>query len=149
MVTMWNARAAQSIRARITRLAPECHAAWGRMTAPVVVCHLAETLKLAIGELHVASMNTPVRFPPLKQLIVYWAPFPKNAPTAPEVIARAPGEWKADIAELQGLVDRLCARGADVNAVWPVHPAFGRLSRRAWGVHVYRHIDHHLRQFGV
>jgi len=30
---------------------------------------------------------------------------------------------------------------------WPEHPAFGALSRRAWGVLIYRHMDHHLRQF--
>jgi hypothetical protein len=32
---------------------------------------------------------------------------------------------------------------------WPDHPAFGRLSGAAWGALSYKHIDHHLRQFGV
>jgi hypothetical protein len=32
---------------------------------------------------------------------------------------------------------------------WPEHPAFGRMSRRVWGVLGYRHLDHHFRQFGV
>ena len=35
------------------------------------------------------------------------------------------------------------------DAEWQEHPAFGRLARRAWGVLAYRHLDHHLRQFGV
>jgi len=26
---------------------------------------------------------------------------------------------------------------------------FGRLSAKQWGVLMYRHVDHHLRQFGV
>jgi hypothetical protein len=45
------------------------------------------------------------------------------------------------------LMDRFAARGQD--GPWVDHPAFGRLSPRAWGVLVYRHMDHHLRQFGV
>jgi hypothetical protein len=89
----------------------------------------------------------PLRYPPLKQFIVYIAPFPKNVPTAPELLARSPRDWGADIAELRSLIERFSARrGAEQ---WPDHPAFGRLSERAWGVLVYRHMDHHLRQFGA
>jgi hypothetical protein len=81
------------------------------------------------------------------QMMCHLAPFPKNVPTAPELIARTPGDWKADVREVQSLVDRFIARGS--GARWPDHPAFGRLSSRAWGVLVYRHMDHHLRQFGA
>jgi hypothetical protein len=48
---------------------------------------------------------------------------------------------------LQALVDRFTPRRA--SGRWPEHPAFGKLSERAWGVHVYRQMDHHLKQFGV
>jgi hypothetical protein len=37
----------------------------------------------------------------------------------------------------------------DRSAPWPVHPAFGTLSSATWGVLVYRHTDHDLKQFGV
>jgi hypothetical protein len=30
-----------------------------------------------------------------------------------------------------------------------VHPSFGRMRPRDWDVLQYRHLDHHLRQFGV
>jgi len=75
------------------------------------------------------------------------AALPALAP-APELLARPPATWQADVAELQALVDRLVARGREATP-WPEHPAFGKLSRRAWGVLTYRHIDHHLRQFGA
>ena len=149
MKSMWDGDAPGEMRDRLARIMPDRAAAWGRMTAPQMVCHLAESLKMAMGELQVAPKNLPIRFPPLKQLIVYYAPFPKNAPTAPELVARVPRDWPADVADLQALVDCFVARGGDARAVWPAHPAFGRLSRRAWGVLVYRHMDHHLRQFGA
>jgi hypothetical protein len=45
------------------------------------------------------------------------------------------------------LLDR--AASARTTDTWPEHPAFGKLSTRAWGVLIYRHMDHHLRQFGA
>jgi hypothetical protein len=83
----------------------------------------------------------------LKQLIVYLAPFPKGVPTAPELLAREPKEWTNDVADVQSLLARAAiSRTTDA---WPEHPAFGRLSKRAWGVLIYRHMDHHLKQFGA
>jgi hypothetical protein len=149
MKSMWDAQSAAEIRNRVARVSPDRTGAWGRMSAPEMVCHLADSLKMALGELQVAAKKMPIRYPPLKQLIVYLAPFPKNAPTAPELRARPPRDWPADVADLEAAIDRFAARGRDETASWPEHPAFGRLSRRAWGVLAYRHVDHHLRQFGA
>ena len=147
MKTMWDAPCQREIRDRVARLSPEHKGAWGKMSAPEMVCHLGESLKMALGDLPVARKNVPIRYPPLKQFIVYLAPFPKNVPTAPELLARPPGDWTGDVTALLGLVDRVVARGR--SAAWEKHPVFGALSPRAWGVLMYRHIDHHLRQFGA
>jgi uncharacterized protein DUF1569 len=147
MKTMWDGEAQREVCDRVARLVPDRKAEWGRMSAPQMVCHLSESLKMALGELPVAPKNVPIRYPPLKQILIYLAPFPKNVPTAPELLVRSPGDWSEDVADLQSLVERFAARrGA---GQWPDHPAFGRLSERAWGVLVYRHMDHHLRQFGA
>jgi hypothetical protein len=68
-------------------------------------------------------------------------------PTAPELLARAPTDWAANLAELLASIDRFAGRDATI--AWPDHPAFGRMSGRQWGVLSYRHVDHHLRQFNV
>ena|SRR5215213_6043692 len=148
MRTMWETQRQQEIRNRVARLRPDARGAWGKLSAPAMVCHLADSLKMALGEVAVAPKHLPIRYAPLKQLIIYVAPFPKSAPTAPELLARSPAAWQTDVDELQALVDRFAARGRDTSA-WPEHPAFGRMSHRAWGVLVYRHMDHHLRQFGA
>ena len=75
------------------------------------------------------------------------APFPKGAPTAPELLAREPREWSRDIGDVQELLAR--AASARTTDTWPEHPAFGKLSTRAWGVLIYRNMDHHLKQFGA
>jgi uncharacterized protein DUF1569 len=147
MRTIWDADRQREIRARIAALTPDRRAQWGAFTAPKMVCHLADSLRMTLGELPVAPRKMPIRYPPLKQLIIYVAPFPKSAPTAEELLARVPAEWNADVVELTALLDRLIARGP--RAEWVDHPAFGHLSSSAVGVLVYRHMDHHLRQFGV
>ena len=93
------------------------------------------------------SGAAPPPEPPLKQLFVYWLPWPKGAPTARELLERVPAEWEAEIAGLLALMEEAGMISRDFE--WPEHPAFGRMSHRAWGVLGYRHLDHHFRQFGV
>lgn len=147
MKSIWNPQDQRELHDRIGRLTPATPRQWGKMSAPRMVVHLCDALKMASGELPVASKKLPIRHPPLKQLIIYVLPFPKNAPTAPELIARAPSEWTADVTELHTRLDEFVRRGPSAAA--SEHPAFGRLTGKNWGVLVYRHMDHHLRQFGV
>lgn len=147
MRSAWNAADRRELEDRLRRLSPGEPARWGRMSALQMVAHLVDALHMALGDLPVEPKKLPIRFPPLKQLVLYVLPFPKGAPTAPELLMRRPEAWETELTRLQTLVDRFGA--ADRAATWPVHPAFGRLSGSAWGVLVYRHMDHHLRQFGV
>jgi hypothetical protein len=117
------------------------------MTASQMLAHLSDAKRMALKELSVAPRWLPIRYPPLKQLIIYLAPFPKGAPTAPALLARRPEAWDVERRNLSVLIQRFGTLPPDF--VWPPHPAFGKLSRSAWGVLGYRHTDHHLRQFGV
>ena len=87
MKTMWDGPCQREIRDRVARLSPEAKGEWGKMSAPQMVCHLADSLKMALGDLPVARKHLPIRYPPLKQFIMYVAPFPKSAPTAPELLS--------------------------------------------------------------
>ena len=147
MKTAWNAPDRSNLQDRLMALGPGSSPRWGRLSAPQMICHLAESLRMASGDLVAAPKQLPIRFTPLKQLLIYCVPIPKGAPTLPELLAREPAAWEADVAEVRHLLDQLAARKPDGN--WPDHPAFGRLHGRTWGVLVYRHMDHHLRQFGV
>jgi hypothetical protein len=147
MKSVWNAADRQEIQRRLAALRPDAPARWGKMDAARMVVHLTEALKMALGELPVAPRNLPIRYFPLKQLILYVLPFPKGAPTAPELVGRVPASWPAEVAQLQTLIERFASQPE--GRAWPDHPAFGPLSRRAWGALVYKHTNHHLRQFGV
>ncbi len=148
MKSIWNDPEYRELQARVNQLTPEHTPRWGRMSATQMVVHLCDALRMASGELPVAPKDNPVlRYPPMKQLVLYWLPFPKGVPTSPELLARAPGDWPAEVADLQAELDRFVSRGPRSTA--DRHPVFGRMSCRQWGVLVYRHMDHHLKQFGV
>jgi len=147
MKSMWQDATQREMAERLARLAPDAPAQWGKMTAPRMVAHVTQSFRSAVGELPVKSKKLPLRYSPLKELIIYWLPFPKNAPTAPELLALEPTQWAADVARLQDLMRRFAAK--DPKSAFPEHAAFGRLSGTQWGILMYRHTDHHFRQFGV
>jgi hypothetical protein len=122
-------------------------ARWGRMDSGQMLAHLSESLRMALGELAVQPRSGPLRLLPVRHAIIHWLPWPKGAPTAPELLVRRAEDFDAERAALRHLLERVgTLEGA---RDWPEHPAFGRMSSRDWGVLVYRHVDHHLHQFGA
>ena len=145
--TMSNARARLELLDRLERLKPGATPLWGRMTAPQMLAHLVDWMLMAKGDLKVALKKRPQRIPPLKQLMIYWLPFPKGIPTSPELIGRKPREWAIERAAVRHHVESF--ENLNSKAVWAEHPVFGKMTRQAWCVFAYRHMDHHLRQFRV
>lgn len=147
MKSIFNAQDHRELQDRVQRLTTAQKPQWGKMTPVHMVAHLTDSLRMASGELEVAPKKVPFRYSPLKELVLYLLPMPKGLPTAPELIARKPGDWTGEVADLRDQLNSLVQRGPE--ALAPTHPAFGTLSAKQWGVLIYRHMDHHLRQFGV
>lgn len=131
---------------RLARLTPERTPAWGRFTASAMVLHLLESIRMARGEIHPKPRPLPLQFI-VRPLFVHLLPWPKGAPTAPELLSRASTSWDRDLAALRDAIATFPepAAGSPV----PEHPAFGRMTKRDWAVLLDRHVDHHLTQFGV
>ena len=153
MPTLWDPATRDTLLRRVAALAPAAAPRWGSFTAPQMLAHLADALRMATGELPVARRPVPwlLYTPPFKQLIIHVLPFPRGAPTAPELLARPLGADPVEIdrerTAYAAALDRFVALSPA--GPWPVHPAFGPLSGATWGVLQARHADHHLRQFGA
>jgi hypothetical protein len=147
MKSAWQKEARQDLLTRLDQLTPDAKGRWGKMNCYQMLAHIADAVRMPLGELKTKPKKTPLRFAPVKKLIIYVLPFPKGAPTAPELIARTEGDWNKEAVA----VKELLARFAELQnqETWPEHPAFGKLSKKDWGALVYKHIDHHFRQFGV
>ena len=147
MKSVWNDADRAQMLQRIDRITDASKPLWGKMTADRMLAHLVESAKMSVGELQCKPKILPIRWFPLKQLVLYVIPFPKGSPTSPELLAGAEAPVSDLKPELQRLIDKFVARRDRED--WPLHPAFGKLSREAWGKLTYKHFDHHLRQFGV
>jgi hypothetical protein len=119
---------------------------WGSMGVADMLQHLRLSARMAHGELPVPSAKKRAfQVFLLKHLILYVLPFPKAAPTAPELsVAVSLEEERAALLELLERIGTGPREGAG-----PAHPLFGPLTWREWGVATYKHSDHHLRQFGA
>jgi hypothetical protein len=111
-----------------------------------MLTHVNDALRSATGELPVAAKPSPLRLFPLNIIVVRWLPFPKNVPTAPELLARAPADWAFETTAFERLMDQVANKPLD--GAWPLHAAFGGLLGADWSLLMWRHIDHHFRQFG-
>src|SRR5918999_1574911 len=80
MKTFWDATTREDVCRRVDRMTPDRKPQWGEFNAAQMLAHLNDAMLMALGELPCASKATPLRHWPLKQLIVYVAPWPKSAP---------------------------------------------------------------------
>jgi hypothetical protein len=147
MKSVWNDADYRELGGRLDRLTAETPARWGKFSAPQMVCHLTDALKMASGELAIPPRKMVLRYPIIKHLIIYALPFPKGAPTAPQLVSRIATEWHGEVQSLRRELEAFVKRGP--SGPFVPHPAFGDLTPRTWGVLVYKHMDHHLKQFGV
>ena len=146
------------LTARLDALAPDSSRQWGRMSPHGAVCHLTDALRLIMGE-----RDRTVQFATNRSLgarikaglarvyaLTSHLPWPKGVPTSgsadQERDGTQPGDWHEDMTTLLGAMERFRDRGGrDL----PPHIMFGPLSSGEWGRWGYRHVDHHLRQFGA
>jgi hypothetical protein len=145
--TIFDAAARRQLLARIDRLTPDAPARWGKFTAQKMLLHLADSARMALGDLPIKRRKSILSFPPLRYLVLHVAPFPRGAPTAPQLLLGESAGWAQDVAQLKALIERAAAQS--IGGHWQPHPVFGVMSDNDWGTLIYRHTDHHLKQFGV
>lgn len=147
MGTLFDARDRRMILERLGKLRPDARPLWGRFTPSQMVCHVTTGVGQGLGEVVLGPPSGPLTHWPLNWLLIHVVPFPRNAPAAPDMLSRAPTSWEQDMATLRRMVEAYGA--ADPGGEWPASRVFGRISGRSWGVLQYKHLDHHLRQFGL
>ncbi len=145
MSTLLNDPDRAAIIARLRRVTPDRVPLWGTFTAPRMLCHVADQLRVATGAIIGRHRDTLMRRTLVKWVVVHSsmrAP-PGKVQTVPEMLSTAPTTWDADMATCVRLIKEVGLGKANGR-----HPAFGQLSSKEWGRIAWKHFDHHLRQFG-
>ncbi len=146
-------RCREEILARLGRIRPDTPRRWGRMTAPQMICHLRDALDGVMGDMQMAMPPGFSWWRLTKPFALYGQfPWPRGVPTRPEFDQVAgtgtpPAEFDTDVRSLLAAIEKFTAQPR-VFAVRR-HTLFGAMTEREWMIWGYRHLDHHLRQFGV
>ena len=95
--TIFDPQHRASIEARVKRLAPSSERRFGRMTAPEMICHLKDSLEVAIGVTSAKPRTSFMSNRVARHIIIYYMPWPKGkAKTVPELLTTKPTEFEAD-----------------------------------------------------
>lgn len=137
---------------RLRSVRPESVRRWGRMSAHQMVCHLTDSLRMAVGRKPVRVTGVLLQRTLVKWIALYFpVPWPAGIRTTPEIDQEGggtpPSAFATDVAHLEALLNLVTTK-AGLFEWHDQHPYFGRMSEAAWLRWGYLHMDHHLRQFG-
>ena len=122
---------------------------WGTMTSHEMLCHLSDSFSAMMGDRPASSVDTFVSRTLVRWIALHTSlPWPKGVKTRPEVDPKRGGSKPVEFESDRARVLELLRRFASPEARCVPHPIFGPLTRDEWLVWGYRHVDHHLRQFG-
>ncbi len=133
---------------RINKLTPDSPALWGKMNVAQMLAHCQVPIKVALGELNPKGGLLALLFGKMvKKVLLEEKPLKQNQPTMKEAKILDKRDFETEKLALIELVKRF-ATGPGVLTKKP-HPFFGPLTVDEWNTLQYKHLDHHLRQFGV
>jgi hypothetical protein len=153
MKNLFDPTVVEDVKRRILRLGPESERQWGTMPVALMLAHCTAGFQMAMGSLRpkrapfpanmIGALIKPLVFGDDKAMR-------RNSPSSPELFRADPTQcdFERERAQLMQAIDRFATAGA-VGCTQHPHPFFGPLKPQQWAILMYKHVDHHLRQFGV
>lgn len=148
---IFNKKISEEVIERIQKLTPETNPQWGKMNVSQMLAHLSVMYEM---------VYTPEKFPkfnPLmkfilklvaKNQVVGPKPYPKNTKTAKIFIISDKRDFEDEKSKLIGFIRKTQQLGpAEFDGKKSL--SFGALKTNEWNTLFYKHLDHHLTQFGV
>lgn len=150
MKSLFDDHAKDEILNRVNQLNKESNPKWGTMTVSQMLKHCQWPLEVSMGK---KELNTNIGFMKKKVFKLFksslyndklWKP---GIPTAPEYVVKDEYGFIEEKENLENNVKAFSKLRDKTD--WKEHVFFGKLTPEQWGKSQYKHIDHHLRQFGV
>jgi len=149
MKGLFQPEAVDEVIARIDRLQPTTTHLWGKMDVAQMMAHCSATLDSASGRLVLPRMLIGRILGPLvRPQFINDRPFSKNGPTDKRFVIADRRDFAQEQAQLK-LRIRQFHEGGEAKCTRHPHCFFGPLTPPEWATGMYKHLDHHLRQFGV
>ena len=149
MKTLFDPTDREDLLQRLGRLHPASPRHWGKMDLAQMLGHCVITMETPTGERPMKQKLLGRLLTPLiRSTVLGEKPFSRNSPTDPSFVVSGDRDFESERARLTRLIQLLVQRGPDA-AAQATHAFFGRLSGEEWGRLMYKHLDHHLQQFGA
>lgn len=147
MKSIFDKDAHQEVLARVQSLSEQSSPLWGKMSVGQMLWHCQFPIKLAIENKEYQKKGNPLARWLFKKSMYNDSPWRKNLPTVPAMKAREKKDFSREKEKLEQLLVELYQVRERTD--WNPHPIFGDYTSQQWGQMQYKHLDHHLRQFGV
>ncbi len=139
------------IIARLNTLTPESQRLWGKMDVGRMLAHLNVSFEM----LYEPDKHPRAKFPMslilrylVKGIVVGEKPLRRNSPTAPQFIIADEREFERERARLIEYINRTVELG-ESHFDGRDYVSFGVLTKTQYSNMLYKHLDHHLQQFGA
>ena len=150
MKNLFEPAAADEVKKRVAQLKPDAARVWGTMVPAQALAHCSLAMEMAVGDQKPPRMFIGRILGPMvrKAALGNDDPMRRNSPTAKELLVQGDRDLEQERTRLIGLIDRFVSGGPARCTTHP-HTFFGPLTPAQWATLMYKHADHHLRQFGV
>jgi hypothetical protein len=135
---------------RINKLTAQTPQQWGKMSVSQMLAHCAVTYEMVYEDKH-PKPNAFVKFilkMMVKGKVVSETPYEQNGRTAPQFIVTEDKNFDAEKSRLIQFIQKTQQLGENAFDNKESH-SFGVLTKTEWNNMFYKHLDHHLSQFGV
>ena len=146
-----NEAAKAGISVRLDKLTPETKRQWGKMDVTQMLTHMNDAFRISLGMKPAVDRSNffthNITFPVATYVLPFW---PKGEATADELDQQIAGSKPRDFyTELEFLLKMVDVFNEREEAKFKPHPMFGKLNKKQWRDLLVKHLNHHLKQFGV
>ena len=148
MKSIYEANVVQEIENRLDTLHPDSPHQWGTMDVAQMMAHCSAAIEIALGDRKGEStLMGKIIGPFVKSVITSEKPFKQSLPTDKNFVIKDNRDFNKEKDRLKVLVQRLSKNEEQMTN--KRHPFFGKLTAHEWATSTYKHLDHHLQQFGA
>lgn len=142
--------ASDAIIQRINQLTSTSQPNWGKMSVAQMLAHCCVTYEMVYEDKH-PKPNFFMGFILkmfVKKTVTNEVPYKHNSATAPQFLIKETKNFDAEKARLIAFINKTQQMGENYFDGKESN-SFGNLNKTEWNNMFYKHLDHHLRQFGV
>jgi hypothetical protein len=148
--SVYTTNVAQQFTKRVNHLQPTAQPLWGKMNVAQMLAHCNVAYELAYENKH-PRPNAVMRFFLklfVKQIVTGEKPYTRNMRTAPVFLVSNQQDFELQQKRLLTFITKTQEAGAAFFE-GKENPGFGKLTASEWNNIFYKHLDHHLAQFGA